>query len=71
MVETTEDVIRAAVNVIVEPLLRMLQDDPHQWSTRPCETCRAIESLTGKPFGCYLYAHRRRMAAQKQPTETP
>ncbi|KKL53656.1 hypothetical protein LCGC14_2273220, partial [marine sediment metagenome] len=36
---TNEDTIRAAVNVIMEPILRLLQGDPHQWSKRPCPTC--------------------------------
>lgn len=61
----TEEVIRAAVNIIVEPLLRLLQDDPHSWSTRPCDTCRTIQSLTGKAFGCYLYAQKQRTVVPK------
>jgi hypothetical protein len=66
-IDSNEDVIRAAVNVIVGPILRLLQDDPHAWSTRHCETCRTIQSLTGKSFGCYLYAKQQvaRQAAVK------
>ena len=48
----TEDIIRAAANVIVDPIIRLIEDDPHQWSTRPCQTCKTISSLIGKPFGC-------------------
>jgi hypothetical protein len=38
--------------------LGALQADPHQWSNRPCPTCRAISGLVGRKFGCYLYAER-------------
>lgn len=54
------NIIRAAVKVITEPMLRLLQDDPHQWSDRPCATCKSISSIIGADFGCYLYAERRR-----------
>ena len=27
--------------------------DSHNWSLRPCSTCRTISTLIGKPFGCY------------------
>lgn len=30
----------------------VLYADPHEFSTRPCGTCRAITAMTGKPFGC-------------------
>ncbi len=55
------DIIRAAVKVITEPMLRLLQDDPHQWSDRPCATCQSISSMIGTNFGCYLYTERRRI----------
>ena len=54
-----KEIIQAAVQLIIDPVLRLLQEDPHQWSERPCPTCRAISSLIGKKFGCYLYAERR------------
>ncbi len=31
---------------------RLIEEDPHQWSSRPCQTCRAISNLIGRPFGC-------------------
>ena len=55
------DIIRAAVKVVTEPMMRLLQDDPHQWSDRPCATCKSISSMIGTDFGCYLYAERRRI----------
>lgn len=66
MTPTTEDVIRAAANVIIEPILALLQNDPHSWSTRPCGTCRAIQSITGKSFGCYLYAQQKIESAENR-----
>jgi hypothetical protein len=54
-----EKIIRAAVNILIEPILTLLQNDPHQWSTRPCPTCRAITSIIGKPFGCILKAKQK------------
>lgn len=56
MCETEKKVIKAAVNIIVESVLNLIQKDPHQWSARPCSTCRAISSIINKPFGCILYA---------------
>jgi len=38
--------------VISDAAIRLIEDDPHQWSKRPCPTCRSISSLIGKPFGC-------------------
>ncbi len=45
----------------------LLQDDPHQWSERPCPTCRAIGSVVGKPFGCYVYAQQWAVRRAAQP----
>jgi len=33
-------------------ILDLLQVDPHQWSARGCQTCRAVSALAGRPFGC-------------------
>lgn len=35
-----------------ELLARLFEGDPHQWSKRPCPTCRPISELLGRPFGC-------------------
>lgn len=59
---TTEDdvkiSIKAAASILLDVVLRELQEDPHSWSDRPCSTCKTISSIVGKPFGCYLYALR-------------
>lgn len=61
--------IRAAVSALVDASLRLIQDDPHQWSERPCSTCRAVSSIVGKPFGCLVYAERRALALAARSTE--
>ncbi len=41
---------------VLEEVLDLLQQDPHQWSERPCPTCRAISQLASRDFGCSLWA---------------
>jgi len=55
---TEEQIIKAVVNVLIEPVLSLLQNDPHQWGNRPCPTCKSITSIIGKPFGCILKAQQ-------------
>lgn len=50
-----KDLIRAAAHIMLEAILELIQDDPHQWSTRPCSTCQAVTSIVGVPFGCMKY----------------
>jgi hypothetical protein len=47
-----EKMIQAAANVLIEAVIRLVEQDPHQFSTRPCSTCRAVSSIIDKPFGC-------------------
>lgn len=60
---TTEQIIDAAVQsaarLIIDSIVSVLQNDPHSWSTRECETCRVITGLIRRPFGCYEYARQR------------
>lgn len=43
-------------DALVKAVLRSLQNDPHQWSVRPCSTCQAVTSIVGEDFGCVVYA---------------
>ena len=36
--------------------LASLEVDNHYWSTRPCQTCREISEVLGRPYGCYVKA---------------
>ena len=54
--EEANRIVKAAASLLVDAILDLLQADPHQWSKRPCPTCRPISALIGKPFGCYRYA---------------
>lgn len=48
-----EDFAKAITDrAITSAAFELLYVDPHQWSTRPCQTCRAITALLGKSFGC-------------------
>lgn len=37
---------------IYEVVARLIETDPHQWSSRPCQTCTAVSALIGRDFGC-------------------
>ena len=41
-----------APNGPAELVARLIEADPHQWSTRPCSTCQTISSVLDRPFGC-------------------
>lgn len=56
-----DDIIKSAVNVIMQPILQLIEEDPHLWSTRPCSTCKAISSMIGKPFGCVKKAKEKKL----------
>ena len=55
-----ERLIQAAARVLTRTALRLLQEDSHTWSIRPCPTCQAISGVLGEPFGCIEYARRNR-----------
>ena len=38
--------------ILLKPILNLLENDPHQWSTRPCSTCETISQVIEEPFGC-------------------
>jgi hypothetical protein len=56
--EITERHIDALLSVVVKRLtgaaFDLIENDPHQWSARPCQTCQAVSSIIGRPFGCQL-----------------
>ena len=51
-VEASNQILTAAVNRVTRAALEMLGSDRHEFSTRPCPTCRAISELLGSPWGC-------------------
>lgn len=57
---SNEEFVQAAVRIIMDATLDLIQGDPHQWSTRPCPTCRTVSKMMGKNFGCYRYAEARK-----------
>lgn len=59
MANRDEEIIQAAARVLMRAVLDEVQSDPHQWSERPCPTCRTVGAIMGRPFGCYVYAEKR------------
>lgn len=57
--ENEPTVARPIEPVVMYTILDLLQTDPHQWSTRPCSTCKKITSLSKRNFGCDLYRERK------------
>lgn len=55
---TAADLVKAAAEKLLDAALKVIQDDPHQWSGRPCSSCRAVTAIYGKPFGCIARALR-------------
>ncbi len=37
---------------VLQVVCRLMDDDQHDWSLRPCPTCQAISQIRGRPFGC-------------------
>ncbi len=54
-IEKEKQELKAAILILMETVLSLIQDDPHQWSKRPCPTCRAVSSMIGTDFGCNLF----------------
>lgn len=64
--EDTEAAVRAAVRFSVDAVARVLDGDPHNWSARPCETCRLVTSVLGRPFGCDRVRQERIESMERQ-----
>lgn len=45
----------------IDEAFKLIEGDPHQWSTRPCPTCSVITRLIGRDFGCDAHRHRGRL----------
>lgn len=54
----SDDPLMDAARVLMESALSVIDGDGHMFGTRPCESCRIITSLRGKPFGCVRVAGR-------------
>jgi hypothetical protein len=42
-----------------EAVARLLETDPHQFSTRGCQTCTGVTAILGRNFGCVAKARGR------------
>lgn len=61
----TEEIIKAAANIVARAALNLFVADQHRWSDRPCATCRQISEMIGGPFGCYKYQRRNKQGGTK------
>lgn len=52
-------VANASLRLVLEAVAGALEADPHQFSTRPCATCRAVSGMLGRDFGCVARARSR------------
>ena len=50
--------LEQAVNKIVTSVFDIIQNDPHQWSNRPCVSCETVSTLSGRRFGCVEFRYR-------------
>ena len=46
----------------IDAINDLLFEDSHQFSKRPCETCRKITEIIGKDFGCVRLAKQSRLS---------
>ena len=53
--EEAKQIVKAAASIVIDAVVNAIQNDGHVYGTRPCETCRAVSGIIGKPFGCYKY----------------
>ena len=60
-----EEVIRAAAQVLMDAVLRALDDDQHEFGSRGCATCRFVSQMAGWDFGCVRRYKRAQLRARE------
>jgi hypothetical protein len=48
--------IKEAIRFTVRGALAIFSKDPHRFSTRGCDTCKAISEMIDEPWGCVKMA---------------
>ena len=56
--------VRVALDIIMDAVVETIGIDGHMWSDRPCQTCKAVSGLIGRPFGCYWYQKQKKSGAK-------
>jgi hypothetical protein len=59
MQSAQEGIVQAAAHVLMRPVLKLIEADPHQWSERGCATCSSVTTIVGRSFGCVRFAEMR------------
>ena len=55
-----KQMVRVQVDLIMDAVVETIGIDGHGWSDRPCQTCKAVSGLIGRPFGCYWYQAKKK-----------
>ncbi len=50
---------------LLKTIGRLISEDMHGPSMRPCSTCRIISSIVGEPVGCYHFQKMRKEQEDK------
>ncbi len=53
-----EAVEQSVERTLLNQTLEIMSNDMHTVSSRPCQTCKVISNILGKPFGCYKFQKR-------------
>lgn len=66
--DEAKQIVKAAASVLLEAVTDAIEQDSHCWSDRPCDTCRLVSTIIGKPFGCIRKAQeqRKRLSERKR-----
>ncbi len=51
-IPTTRATEDSLMRILAESMAKILEANPHQWFSQPCESCMIISNLLGRPFGC-------------------
>lgn len=58
------DVQNQPKDLMLREAIKLVSQDMHTASNRPCPTCQVMTNVLGEPFGCLAFALRRQPKAQ-------
>lgn len=53
--DNDENVVRRVVKGMSDAIGDIIYRDPHEWSERPCPTCRVVTAFFGWDYGCVRF----------------
>jgi len=51
-------------------ILKLIEENPHEWTKRPCQTCAAVSEILGRPFGCVTKQKSRGQPSEREAKDT-